>query len=145
MIELPLMWLAIIVIAILGELHSPGLFFFLSVAGAATLALGVQLMGQPFEAQVAVFMGGWALVFWLLRRYVAGALKTKQHKTNVEALIGVRARVTERIEPFHVGRVRIGGELWVACATNQQEMYEVGTLVEVIAVVGSHVVVKKVL
>ena len=62
-------------------------------------------------------------------------------KSNVDALMGKKALVTQAIEPKKPGMIKVDGELWRA---ESDEIIEANTWVEIAAVDGAHLHVKKV-
>ena len=61
--------------------------------------------------------------------------------TNVDALIGKRARVVKSIEPLKGGQVTINGQIWSA-RSHSGEVLSVESTVEVLKVVGCHLIVR---
>jgi membrane protein implicated in regulation of membrane protease activity len=111
-------WMLIIVgvLAVIGEV----------LLGAAT-GLDLALVGVSLAAggaiglltgstQVGLFSAGaLAFVYFaFLRRRIKSKMSAPHKPTNVDALLGRTAVVTDRIAPHAAGRVRLGDELWRA-------------------------------
>jgi membrane protein implicated in regulation of membrane protease activity len=132
-------WLVLTFIFLVGELGHPGLFFFLSCGigslGAAFIATHYSLI-----LQCSVFLFTTLIILFVLKRWI----KKNNHviATNVHALIGKQAIVLVSLNAFKPGLVKIQGEQWSARSLNETEI-EIGQMVEVIAVKGSHVIVKQ--
>ena len=101
------------------------------VFGAVASALDWEI-----KWQLLVFAIGTALAFMTARPLVYKFFykKEKEVKTNVDALVGRKAIVTERIEgELHPGRVKVDGDDWKAISTEATPI-EVGEAVEIIAI-----------
>jgi len=132
-------WLALALLCMIFEVGHPGLFFFLSFSCGALVAGVVSLYSASMAIQLTAFFAGTAAAFLLLRRFIARS-SSALHRTNVEALVGKRGVVLERVGTDLPGRVRIGGETWLARAARAPEIVE-STEVTVVAIRGAHVVV----
>jgi len=63
-------------------------------------------------------------------------------RTNVDALVGQRGRVTQTFDPgLRLGRVAVGGDDWRAETTTDQPLRE-GDLVEVVSVESNTLIVR---
>lgn len=138
-------WLVVVVAGLLVEMMSPGLFFFLSFSCGAFAAMVSTFYGDSFRWQGGIFLGATALSFFLMRRFLAHkTMSVHGHqRTNVDALMGKRVVVTVALEPHGVGQVRVDGEVWFARSFDQRHV-ETGAVVEIVQIVGSHVLVRKV-
>lgn len=137
------LWLGVIGGALMLELTHPGLFFFLSLSVGGCAALAVWLAGLSLELQVIVFVASALLAFILLRAFVARRRAGTHHKTNVEALIGKKAVVVNRIAYPSSGLVKVHGEVWSARVA-EQGILNPGEFVEIVAIIGCHLIVKRV-
>ena len=111
-------WILIIagVLAIIGEvLLGAATGFDLALIGIA-LALGGGL-GLVFGSTPVGLITAGALCFIylaFLRGRVRSKLAVPHRPSNVDALLGKTALVTERIAPHVAGRIKLGDELWRA-------------------------------
>jgi Membrane protein implicated in regulation of membrane protease activity len=64
---------------------------------------------------------------------------SSRHKTNIDALVGRLAYVTQTIEQHGTGYVKINGREWMARSTNGARI-EKGSQVDIIAIRGAHVI-----
>lgn len=135
-------WLIIAVLFLILEIGHSGLFFFISFSsGALTVAMMSLFMHSLFYQIIFFFIisaVSFASMWFKVQRFNTGG---HGHKTNIFALQGKKAVVVEEIRQFCQGRVKIGNELWVAKARND-EHYKSGDLVEVIDIVGCHCIVR---
>ncbi|MEO6086576.1 MAG: NfeD family protein [Umezawaea sp.] len=134
-----LIWLIIGVVLVGAEVLS-GDFVLLMLglaalggAGAAALGAGVVLSVVVFTvASIALIVGARPM---LKRRLEIG----QGLKSNVEALIGNRAVVVDRVDG-HGGRVKLHGEIWSARSLDHRVL-EPGTEVTVFEISGATAVV----
>lgn len=111
-------WTLIIagVLAIIGEvLLGAATGLDLALIGIALAAGGA--LGLAFAStKVGLFSAGALAFIYLafLRRRIRSKLSSPNKPTNVDALLGRTAVVTERIAPHAAGAVRLGDELWRA-------------------------------
>ena len=98
-----------------------------------------------FKWQILVFAIGTIVALLTIRPLVYKLFynKSRDVKTNAEALIGRRAITTERIEgELHPGRVKVDGDEWKAISL-EAEPIEVGEAVEITTLNSIIVTVKK--
>lgn len=136
-------WLTVSLLFLMLEIGHPGLFYFISFAGGATVAAIVSvLFPQALFAQGLLFLIA-SVVTLLMLRYWVSVTSNQYHEqthTNVYALEGQRAQVIKRITRDAVGEVKIKGELWMA-RTEETQPLEVGEWVTVVKVSGASVLV----
>jgi len=106
------------------------------VAIAAVIALIVAVLGGPVVAQLVAFIVGTAALVGVVRPIAKAHLHRPALTTGVDALIGRRALVVERIDSHH-GQVKIGGEVWSARPYIDDEVLEPGTSAEVVKIEGA--------
>lgn len=133
------LWLIAGVGLLLCEIGTPGLFLFSSLAVAAIATAPFAFWEISLQAQCLVFLGFSVINFFVMRRYIH-KLQHTRHKSNIDALVGQRGVVTTLISPHRPGRIKVGGEEWVAVTV--EEAYQKGTEVMVIAVRGNKLVVR---
>lgn len=136
-------WLIIALLFVLLEMGAPGLFFFFSFAFGAVCSAFSTFLTDSIVHHCLVFLVGTTCALWVLNLWVKRkARKYHPHqKTNIYALQGKRARVIKAIMPAKSGEVKIGGEVWAARAVHDEQI-DVQEEVEVIDVLGVHVIVK---
>lgn len=112
-------WLALLGVFIAVEAATVALVCIWFIAGAA-VALIFALCGLPLWSQIAAFVAVSAILLVCLRPFLKKYINGKKVDTNVDALIGQRAVVTESIDNLHgCGAVRIGGAVWTARSANE--------------------------
>jgi len=142
----PFLWVSIAIIFLLAEVGHPGLFFFLPFACGAALSaiLGVwtdSLVAQAICFLISSFFAFIVIHIWLKKRVRSDL---SQHRTNIDALVGLRAHVTQAIEKNGTGYVKINGQAWLARSVDGTRI-EISTPVDVVAVRGAHVIVREAL
>jgi membrane protein implicated in regulation of membrane protease activity len=145
MIHLFFYWLIIGLLFLLLELCSPGLFFFFSFFIGALGAAFAGLFEFSLYNQISIFFLISIILFIILciwfKKNAYGIMPRHGYKTNIFALQGKRAEVIEEIVPMHTGLIKIGGEIWSAKGLENSK-YDVGTIVEVVDIIGCHCIVR---
>ena len=138
-------WLSFFILSLLLEIvASPGLFYFLAFSCGAAAAALAALFNFGLSYEITLFLGVTVASFLLLTRFIKRISKDTLHKSNVYALQGKRAVVTETIASCQKGWVKVdGGEVWAAVGVDDS-IIEKGSLVEVVSSAGSHLKVKKI-
>lgn len=137
-----IIWSIICGICIIFELTSPGFFFFLSFAFGSVAAAITSLLQLELSTQLIAFLLATFFSFLLLKYWVKTSSGPLLYKTNVEALVGKKAIVLQDITSAKKGLVKIDGETWSARSVDNSWI-QIGSMVEVVATHGSHVIVKK--
>lgn len=135
-------WFALALLLFIVEILTPGVFFF-SAVGVGAVITGIFLWIFPGRNIIGwiIFVGSSILTVYFVRPMVKKMFVRQPVKSNVDSLIGQKAFVIEKIVPPHLGMVKISGELWRA---ESNVLVDSGEIVEVVAVEGSHLKVKKV-
>ena len=111
-----------------------GVGFFLTAAFAPFI--------EGWNMQLVVLAVNCTLVFFAFKKWVAPRFKGDGGKTNVGAMIGKTAIVTEDINPANdTGYVKLYGDRWKAVSANG-ENFAVGTKVTIKNLDGNKVIVE---
>jgi membrane protein implicated in regulation of membrane protease activity len=128
-------WLVASALLVVAEFLTMGFLLGAFVPGtllSATLAaFGVGMNGQLWG-----FIFGTMVGLFILRPTIVRHAKKGGIPSNVDALVGVSAMVTEPITPSSSGRVKIRGEEWRAAADSE---IQVGVSVTVVRIDGNSV------
>ena len=140
-----LIWLIAAIVLVIFEICSAtfGAICFAIGAGFSALAAG---LGANLTWQIIVFAIVSLLTFVFLRPFMLKFLdrKSKDVKTNADALVGRKGIVSERIDMVqHTGRVAIDGDDWKA-VTEDGAVIEKGVEVEIVKLDSIILTVKKV-
>ncbi|TWG94984.1 membrane protein implicated in regulation of membrane protease activity [Nocardioides sp. J9] len=130
-------WLAVGIALALAELLSLDLFL-LMLAGGALAGMGAALVTDSIVVQVLVASAASLLLLAgvrppLVRRLHGGP----ELVLGPASLVGARGVVTETVAEHRPGRVKIGGESWLAVSAGAEAGIEVGRTVEVVAINGA--------
>ena len=137
-------WLVAALLFLIFEMGHPGLFFWLSFSLGSFVAAFLTWYDYSWSIVGIGFLLSSLVAIALLKRFVGSLVHHGAHTlTNTDALIGKIGIVVTPIMTDKPGRVKIGGEEWLARASHEEHLEE-GVRVSVVAVRGSHVVVKKV-
>ena len=138
-------WLAIAFAFLFAELGTPGLFFFISFAIGSFAAALAFFLGFSLTTQFVVAISITLISFFLMKNYLkkkslSDVIYEASH-TNIDALINKNGIVTQTIEPHKKGRVKVGGEEWLAESQERMSLQK-GTVVKVNEVRGNRVIVQ---
>lgn len=136
-------WLIAAIVLVIVEICTAGFGSICFAIGAGFSAL-VAGLGLSFTWQIVIFAVVSILTFIFLRPVFLRFLdkKSKDVKTNADALVGRKGIVSERIDrEQHTGRVAIDGDDWKAVSENG-EVIEKGTEVEIVKLESIIVTVK---
>ncbi len=126
-------WLIAAIVLVILEIATAGFGIICFAIGAALAALAAG-MGLAFTWQIVIFAVASLLAFIFLRPVVIRFLdkKSKDVKTNADALVGRKGIVSERIDGTqHTGRVAIDGDDWKAVSADGA-VIEKGVGVEIV-------------
>lgn len=136
-------WISVIVLAIIIEVLTEQLISIWFVPGAIVATFldffGVSLIWQIL---VVLVLAGAGIAF--ARIFLADKIASKIQKTNIDAIIGEKCVVTERIDNYaSCGLVKIKGQIWSARGVGENDIFEIGTVLQVVAIEGVKVICKK--
>lgn len=134
-------WIAVVIFSIVCEVATPGLVAIWFVP-SALLSMVLAFCGVYVWVQIPVF-----LIISILCIVFARPLINHRQKplaTNIDAIIGERAIVVEKIQNIAgAGQVKVRGQSWSARTVDDDSTYEPGEIVTVIAVEGVKLICKK--
>lgn len=136
-------WIGVIVLALVVEVFTEQLVSIWFVPAAFITAV-LSLLKIGYIWQVLVFFVLSVAGIVLSKIFLAGKKSNADTRTNVEALIGERCVVTERIDNFaECGQVKIKGQFWTARGADKDDTFEVGEALTVVTVEGVKLICKK--
>ena len=137
------MWIAIIGAAIIVEVITDQLVSIWFVPGAI-IATILDYFEVDFVWQVLVVLVLAAAGIVFAKTYLAKKISSRIIKTNIEAIIGERCVVTEKIDNYvGCGQVKIKGQIWSARGVEEDDVFEEGESLHVVAIEGVKVICKK--
>ena len=110
-------------------------------AGGALVGLICALLGANIYIQITLFVISSAILLLFTKKLVQKLKNGKNEKTNVDALIGQTAVVTEDISNINsAGAAKVGAMVWSARSENGEEISE-GSLVTIERIDGVKLIV----
>ena len=139
-----IIWLVLFV-AMLGiEAAGPALVSIWFSFGAL-IALIVSFIPEvPWWVEVTVFVVISIATLLALRPILRRYIKRNNYNTNIDSFTGKRGYVIEDITYLKPGAVKIGDVSWTAIPVNREEEILENEIIEVVAVNGNKLIVKKV-
>ncbi|MCD7806116.1 MAG: NfeD family protein [Lachnospiraceae bacterium] len=135
-------WLLMVVVMLVAELLTLGLTTIWFAFGAL-VALVLAAVGSPFAVQFGAFAVVSLLVMALARNAALEHFNHDRARTNVDALVGQKAIVTQSISNVKAqGQAVLNGMEWTARGTTEEEIEE-GAVVVVRNVSGVKLIVEK--
>lgn len=136
-------WIAVIALAIIIEISTDQLISIWFVPGAIAATImdfcKVDLLWQILTVILVAAAG-----IILAQTLIVKRGRPQVTKTNIEAIIGERCIVTEKIDNFAgCGQVKIKGQIWSARGVNEDDVFEEGTALHIVAIEGVKVICKK--
>ena len=136
-------WIAILVIAVIVEVLTDQLvsIWFVPSAIVATI---MDFFDGHIAWQIIVFLVLSATGIILARIFLPKISSKEDTRTNIDAIIGERCIVTEKIDNFAgCGQVKIKGQIWSARGVSDDDVFEIGDVLSVVAIEGVKVICKK--
>ena len=135
-------WVALIAIAIIVELLTDQLIAIWFVPGAI-ISIVIDFCKVDIIWQVAVFLVVSTIGIIISQKFMRKYSKSAA-KTNIEAIIGEKCIVTEKIDNFAgVGQVKIKGQIWSARGVGEDDEFEPGEILSIVAIEGVKLICKK--
>lgn len=137
-------WIAVLAVSLVIETCTDQLISIWFAPGAI-IATIMDFFKADIVWQVLVFLLISIVGIAFVRKYVAKYLKPgKASRTNIDAIIGERCIVTEKIDNFAgCGQAKVRGQIWSARGVNDDDSFEVGECLTVVAIEGVKLICKK--
>lgn len=138
-----LIWLILTIVFVVAELATVGLISIWFAAGAL-ISLFAAMLGAPLPVQIVLFLAISIGLLLATRPLANKFINSRTQATNVDSLIGEKARVTERVSNLDLtGKAIVRGQEWTIRADNDNEIIDQGELIEVLRVSGVKLIVRK--
>lgn len=115
------LWAALIVVFVVGEIIMTNLIC-IWFAGGAFAAMLADLFHVSTVVQVIIFLVVSLILLLATRPYAKKRLDFKKQKTNLDAIVGKEAVVTEEIKGLEPGAVKIEGKVWTAKCSSESTL-----------------------
>ena len=136
-------WIAVIVIAIVVEISTDQLISIWFVPGAIAATI-MDFCKVDLLWQILVVILTAAAGIILAQTVIKKRIQPQGTKTNIDAIIGERCVVTEKIDNYAgCGQVKVKGQIWSARGVNEDDVFDEGTALHVVAIEGVKVICKK--
>lgn len=136
-------WLILFVVFAALELISLGLTCIWFAVGALAACI-TSLITDNWMVQAVVFIIVTVVVLVFLRPIAVKYINNKAEKTNIDSLIGKKAKVIQEIDNINAkGKVSIDGMEWTA-RSSEGNIINKDTLVEVVEIKGVKAIVREV-
>ena len=137
------LWIVVCVFAIVIELVNPASLVCIWFAIGALFAYFAAVLNLNTMIQIAVFPVTSLLALILLRPLAKKYFQKDVVATNADRIIGRELTLIKTVESEHWGEVKCDGVVWNAKSINGEVIPE-GTTVEVVAIEGSKLLVKRI-
>lgn len=137
------MWIGVIVLAIIVEVVTDQLvsIWFVPSAIVATI-LDFAKVGIIWQVLVFLLLSAAGIIFAKL--FLPKIAPGGKVKTNIDAIIGERCVVTEKIDNYAgCGQVKVKGQIWSARGVEDSDVFDEGEVLHVVAIEGVKVICKK--
>ena len=139
-----IIWLALFVVMLVIEGAGPGLVSIWFSFGALIALLVSFIPGVAWWIELIVFVVVSVATLLALRPVVKRFYKRNNIRTNVDSFVGKRGYVIEDITLLKPGAIKIGDVSWTAIPINKNAKILENEVIEVVAINGNKLVVKKV-
>jgi membrane protein implicated in regulation of membrane protease activity len=135
-----IIWIALAIIFAVIEGFTLGFVTIWFTIGAIVSAI-VSLLGVNLLVQIVIFFAVSIILLIFTRPILVKHLKVGREKNIIENIEGKIGLVTEPIEPFKSGLVKVNGIIWTAIGDSNDMLIETGQEVEVKRVEGVKLIV----
>ena len=139
-----IVWLALLVVMLIVEALGPALVSIWFAFGALVTLIVSFIPNVPWWVEVIVFVVISVATLLALRPIFRKYFKRNSFQSNIDSFKGKRGYVIEDITYLKPGAVKINDVSWTAIPVNENETIKENEVIEVVAVNGNKLVVKKV-
>lgn len=137
-------WLGVFVLSLIIEAVGTDLVSVWFALGSL-LALIISLIpGVSWWIELIVFLVVSVAALCSLRPLIHKFMRRDIVNSNIDEIAHKKGLLTKKIDMLHQGECQIGDVTWTAIASNDHETIEANSVVEVLAVSGNKLIVKKV-
>lgn len=137
------LWVIILVGTLIVEVITFGNLVSVWFSMGALAAYLAYLMGLSFPVQLAVFIVVSILSLLAIRPLAANYFRGNIVATNADRIIGQHTTLVKAVKSNEWGEVNVYGTVWSVAELNNRPL-DAGTVVEVVAIEGAKLIVKKV-
>jgi membrane protein implicated in regulation of membrane protease activity len=137
------LWVIILVGTLIVEVVTFGNLISVWFSIGALAAYFAYLMGLSFPVQLAVFIVVSILSLLAVRPLAANYFRGNIVATNADRIIGQHTTLVKAVKSNEWGEVNVYGTVWSVAELSNRPL-DAGTIVEVVAIEGAKLIVKKV-
>lgn len=138
-----IVWATIFLITLIAEISTEALVSIWFTIGAIFAAALTYVPGMPWWGEIIVFALISLLSFLIIKPLVSKKLQRIKSNTNVDSLLGRKGLVVKKITNLDKGEVKINSVIWNAIKRDSEEDIEKGEVVEIVAIQGNKLLVRK--
>lgn len=139
-----IIWLVLFVAMLIIEAVGPALVSIWFALGAVIALILSFIPEVAWWIEVIVFVVISIATLLALRPILKRYIKRNNYNTNIDSFTGKRGYVIEDITYLRPGAVKIGDVSWTAIPVNKDEKIVENEIIEVVAINGNKLIVKKV-
>lgn len=137
------MWIGILIAAIIVEVLTDQLVSIWFVP-AAIVSTVLDFLDVKLIWQILVFLVIAAAGIVVAKVVLVKYKPEKDTRTNIDAIVGERCIVTEKIDNYAgCGQARVNGQIWSARGAGDNDVFEVGEVLNIVAIEGVKIICKK--
>lgn len=138
-----IVWVTIFLITLIAEISTEALVSIWFTIGAIFAAALTYVPGMPWWGEIIVFAVISLLSFLIIKPLINKKLQRIKSNTNVDSLLGKKGMVVKKITNLDKGEVKINSVIWNAIKRDSEEDIEKGEVVEIVAIQGNKLLVRK--
>lgn len=136
-------WVGIIILSVIAELTTDQLIAIWFIPGAIISTI-LDFFNLDVIWQIIIFLAISLVGIFFIRRLLVSFTSKNASKINFEAIIGEKCVVIEKISNFAgCGQVKVHGQIWSARGCFDDDEFEVGEVLQIVAIEGVKVICKK--
>ena len=129
-------WLTVLILSVVLEVLTEQ-FVSIWFAPASVIAAVLNLCRLDWVWQIIGFVVVTLAGIIFLRDLVLRKLGNTDSRTNIDAIIGEKCIVTERIDNFAgCGQAKVKGQIWSARGAHDDDVFEAGEVLHIVAIEG---------
>ena len=136
-------WIAVAVAAVVTELFTKRFIAICFLPGAIVAAI-LDFLGKSPVIQFAVVASSAIVLIVFAEMILIKRLRAKSIVKNINSIVGEKCVVTEKIDNYAgCGHVKVKGLVWSARGVGDDDVFEAGEVLRVVALEGVKVVCRK--
>ena len=137
------LWLGIVLLAVIFEAITDKKIFFWFIP-AALISAVIDFIPDSIIAQLIVFATFSLLGIFVLRSFIPYILAKTKKSYDIDTIVGERCIVTDKIDTFAGrGHAKVKGQIYAARGLYDDDVFEVGETLLIVAIEGVKLVCKK--